>query len=490
MRIYRVLLTPWVATPRSARWLFLFVLTLLALGAVLGHIFGIAQQTWAFNAVVIGVANALCWLLLLPNGLLLAMTARRLRVPGINRDAVWSLPLYAALGIGVPMLFQFQQGHVLEFAIVQVLVAVGAMLFMVLPYYFVMALYLLVVISHRALNHFISIPGLFDPRFVLWGSTAGVVALAVLAWRWRQVLRGGCRERGLGAPGMVFFQRNLSRAQSDPLTDAGSMRIRPDWLLARPNLHNVGPHRPTKSLRMALGGVYLPQTIIGYLHQWAFVVLSLTLMGLVFFGVTFGDHSVSGALHYVFSHDGFVAASWMFAVFALASVMQPVELLTLRWGRVNSELPLLALLPRLGRAGRSKRLLLRTVIEPPAARLGLLLVLGWLGVASLHVGWPVALAMLVVALGCLSYLYAMALSIFGGRPLNGFGKSLLLLCMFVVLSATVLLPQLGDGLAAPLVARAGGALMVAWLALAVFLWWLARRGGCALHQRPHPFLAH
>lgn len=490
MRIYRVLLTPWVATPRSARWLFVFVLTLLALGAVLGNVFGIAERVWVFNAVMLGVANALCWLLLLPNGLLLAMAARRLRVPGINRDAVWSLPLYAALGIGVPMLFQFQQDHVLEFAVVQLLAAVGAMLFMALPYYFVMVLSLLLVISHQALSHVISIPGLFDPRFVRWGSTVAVIGLAVLAWRWRQLLRGGCRERGLGAPGMVFFQRNLSRAQSDPLTDAASMRIRPDWLLARPNLHDVGPHRPTKSLRMALGGVYLPQTIIGHLYQWAFAVLSLTLMGLVFFGVTFGDQSVSDALHYVVSLDGFVAASWMFTVFALAFVMQPVELLTLRWGRVNAELPLLALLPRLARAGGSKRLLLRTVIDQAAARLGLLLLLGWLGVSILHLGWPVALAMLVVAVGCLAYLYAMALSIFGGRPLSGFGKSLLLLGMFVVLSATVLLPQLGDGLAAPLVARAGGALVAAWLALALFLWWLARRGGGALHQRPHPFLAH
>jgi hypothetical protein len=65
---------------------------------------------------------------------------------------------------------------------------------------------------------------------------------------------------------------------------------------------------------------------------------------------------------------------------------------------------------------------------------------------------------------------------------------LLMLGMFVLLSLTVLLPQLWRDWDVLNAARADDALVVTWLALAVLLLWLARRGARALRQRPHPFL--
>lgn len=488
MRIYRVLQTPWVASSRSARWLFVFVLMLVALGYMLGYLIRVPQRVWPFSAVMFGVGNAACWLLLLPNGLLLALAARRLRLPGINRDVVWGLLLYAALGIGVPMLFQFPQGHVFAFAIIQVLVALGVMLFMVLPYYLVLGSYLVLLVFHRVLSHAVSIPRPSDPRFVLWGGVLAVVLLAALVWRSRQLLSGSCAEHGSRAPTMIFLRRKLGREQSDPLTDAGSMRKRLGWLIVRPDLRNVGPQAPMTSLRVALGGVYLPQTIVSRLYQLIPAVFAVALfIGPLFFTVTFNDHSLSQALHYVFSHDDFWAVSWMFAVFSLALVMRPVELLALRWGRSNAELPLLALLPGLGRAGQQKRLMLCTAMMRPAMQLGSLLLLGWLGVVCLGVGWSVALAMLVVALGCLGYLYAMVLSTFGGVPLANFGKSLLLIGMFLLLSLTAMLPQSWQGWDVLYVARASDALVAAWLALTLFLLWLGWRGWRGLRQLACPF---
>jgi hypothetical protein len=489
MRLYRILLTPWMATPRSGRWLFVFVLALVALGEALAHIFGVAARAWLLDATQLGIANAACWMLLMPNGLVLALDARRMRLPGIGRDVVWSMPLYAALGIGVPMLCQFPQGHVLSFAVVQVLVVAGTLLFMVLPYYLGLASYFVFVFFHRALSQVISIPGPSDPRFVPWGGVLAVVLLLIFAWRWQQLLRGDYVERGWRAPSLINFRRTLGTAQRDPLTDAGSMRVRPGWLLARPDLHGVGPQTPAKSLRIALGGIYQPQTVIGRLHQAIPVVLSLVFMGLVFSGATFGDHGVSQALHYVFSRDGFVALSWLFAVFSLALVMMPVELLTLRWGRVNAELPLLALLPGLGGASGGKQVLLRVTLGRPARRLLALLMIGWVGAATLGAGWPLALAMLVVVLGCFSYLCAMALNIFSGRALSSFSKSLLMLGMFVLLSFTVLLPQLWQDWDISNAGRTARALVATWLALALLLAWLARRGARALRERAHPFLS-
>ncbi|HWU77432.1 MAG TPA: hypothetical protein VN043_13095 [Rhodanobacter sp.] len=488
MNLHRAWLAPWVATPRSSRWLFVVVLAVVALGDVVGRILGLPRHGLAFSAAMLALANVACWLLLMPNGLLLALAARRLRLPGISRDVAWSLPLYAALWIGVPMLCQFPQGHVLGFAVVQVLVAAGAMLFMVMPNYLGLTLYFIFLISHRALSHVISIPGPFDPRFLPWGGTLAVVLVLALAWRWWQLLDGACSERGWRAPTLINLRRNMGASQSDPLTDANGMRARPNWLLARPDLRGVGPQSPDKSLRMALGGVYLPQTAIGLLCQWIPAVLVLLMMGMIFFFITLDDDGLANALHYAFSREGFRMVSWMFGIFSLLIVMMPVELLTLRWRRMNAELPLLALLPGFGAAEHGRQVLLRTAIRQPAMRLGVLLLVGWLGAITLHAGWPVVLAMLMVVSGCLGYLVATTMNIFGGLPPTAFSKGLLMIGMVVLLTLSVLVPQLHDVLAAWAVAGADDALMAAWLVLVSWLLWFGHRGWRGLRQRPHPFM--
>lgn len=486
MRLYRVLLAPWVATPRPARWLFVVVLALVAAGDVLGRVYGGARYTWVLSAVVLGIANAACWLLLMPNGLMLVLAARRLRLPGISRDVLWSLPLYAAISIGGPGLLQIPQGHVLGFSIVQLLVATGAMIYLLMPAYCGIAMSMLPAL-HGGVRQFMPLPAVTDARFVPWGGMLVVLLLSVLAWRWRQLSRGDYVERGMRAPNLINFRRILSGASRDPLADAGALRARPDWLVARPDMHAVGAMAPVQSLRMALGGVYLPQSVVGRLYQLVPALLMLALIWLLLFVVTLGDHGESRLLHYLFSRDGFVVVSWLFAVLGLAIVMMPVEVLTLRWGRTNAEVPLLALLPGLSPAGDGKRVLLRTALQGPALRLGLLLLVGWVGAITLAVGWPVELAMLVVALGCLGYLCAMALCIFGGRPLSGFGKSLLIIGLFVLLSLTVLAPQLWGAWPRLLANRAHDALGITWLALGLLLLWLSRRGWRGLQQRPHPF---
>lgn len=486
MRLHRILLTPWVATPRSARWMFVFVLALAAVIDVLGRIYGLPRHARAFSTIMLGISNAACWLLLMPNLLFLVLAARRLRLAGISRDATWSLLLYAALGIGVPLLYQFPQGYVFSFAIVQVLVAAGVMLYMVLPAYVGLALFILPAFFIGVRPAF-SLPGPTDPHFVRWGGALAVLLLLLLAWRWCQLLRGDFADRGLRAPNLINLRRNLGAMQNAPLTDGGLLRSRPDWLMTHPDLRGVGPQEPIRSLRIALGGVYLPQTIIGRLYRLIPAVLIVGLMGVIFFVVTLKDAGLSSALSYVFSRDGFRAESWMFAVFGVGIVMIPVELLILRWGRANAELPLLALLPGLAQAGQARRLLLRAAIQRPAMLLGLLLLVGWLAAISLGDGWPVALAMLAVALGCLGYLSAMALCTFGGHPLSVFGKNLLLIGIFVLLNLTVLLAQWRPGRDALLVTRAGDVLGVAWLALGILLLWLARRGWHGLQQRSHPF---
>jgi hypothetical protein len=72
--------------------------------------------------------------------------------------------------------------------------------------------------------------------------------------------------------------------------------------------------------------------------------------------------------------------------------------------------------------------------------------------------------------------------------LSGFGKGLLMVVMFVLLSLTVLLPLLWHDWSALTVTRVQAALGASWLLLALFLWWSGRRGWHGLQQRPHPFM--
>jgi len=258
MSLYRVLLAPWIATPRSSRWLVVIVLVLLLVGDVLARVFGHAAHPWVVSAMLLGVGNGLCWTVLIPNGLLLALDAQRLGLPGIGRDVVWSLPLYAVLTIGVPMLLQLPHGHVLGFGIVQVLVATIGALYMLLPAYLGLALCLLPVLN-GPISRVVVLSGPTDPRFVPWGAGAALLLLLAVAWRWGQLLRGGdVPRRGMRAPNMINLRRSLSVSRSDPRTNASALRARPDWLFARPDLRCVGPQAPIATLRVVLGGIYLP----------------------------------------------------------------------------------------------------------------------------------------------------------------------------------------------------------------------------------------
>lgn len=437
---------------------------------------------------MLGIGNGICWGLLMPNAVLLVRDAQQLRLPGICRDVAWSLPLYAVLSLGVQVLLQLPDGHVASFAIALVLAAASGGLYMLLPGRLALLAYVLLVVNGTVL-HVFRLPGLTDPRFVEWGAAAAPLLVLAVVWRWRQLLRAGdIPLRGLRAPNVINMRRAFGMSRADPLTDAALLRARLDWLAIRPDLRDTGPQAPITSLRMALGGQYVPQTLSGRLYQLVPLAL-IMLVGLIFVATSFGDHRVWPAMRYLFGREGFVYVGWLFAVVSMMSVMTAVEVVTLRWGRLNAELPLLALLPGLGHAGNIKRVLLRAVLQRPARFLGASLLIIGLDAASLGVGWPVVLTMLLIAAGCLGYLVAMVLGILGGHALSGVGKLFVVIGMLVLLSVTALLPMLWHG-GSGLTVIVAAALAAAWLVLALLLLWLGHRGWRGLQQRPHPFLAN
>lgn len=485
MNLSRVLLAPWIATPRSLRWIVALGLGVCFVADGLGRIFGHADREWLWSAAMLGIGNGICWGLLMPNAVLLVRDAQQLRLPGIRRDVAWSLPLYAVLSLGVPVLLQLPDGHVASFAVVLVLAAASGGLYMLLPGRLALLAYVLLVLNGTVF-HVFRLPGLTDPRFVRWGAAAAPLLVLAVVWRWRQLLRAGdIPLRRLRAPNVINMRRAYGMSRADPLTDAALLRARPDWLAIRPDLRDTGPQATITSLRMALGGQYVPQTLSGRLYQLVPSAL-IMLVGLIFLATSFGDHRVWPAMRYLFGREGFVYVGWLFAVVSMMSVMTAVEVVTLRWGRLNAELPLLVLLPGLGHAGDIKRMLLRAVLQRPARFLGAI----GMDAASLGVGWPVVLTMLLIVAGCLGYLVAMALGILGGHALSGAGKLFVLIGMLVLLSLTALLPMLWHGWSGLTVVDASAALAASWLVLALFLLWLGHRGWRGLQARPHPFLAN
>lgn len=490
MKLYRTLLTPWLATIRSTRWIAAAGFVVFIAIDLLVRVFSNSQHPWLISAMVLGAGNGFCWAVFMPNTLLLALDAQRLCLPGIQREVTRSLALYALLSIGVPVLLQLPSGHALSLAIVLVLTAgIGAM-YMLLPSYLGFGFFLLPAL-HDATRRFLPIPSPTDPGFVWWGAGGAVLMVLSFVLRWRQLLHGGIViTRGSGAPMLMNFRRSLSLSQSNPLAEGALLRARPDWLTTRPDLRHTGPQAPIKSLRMALGGVYLPQTVIGRLYRLFPLLVVLVIIGLLFVVSALGDRADWSLPQYIFSREGFIFTGLLFAVASMMVATMASDLLDLRWGKINAELPLLALLPGLGDARGVKRALLRTAIERPAAMLALPLIAIWIAAARLHLGWAIEACTLLISLGCLGLLAASAVSTLGGRLLPGWGKGLLLIGVFVLFGLSILLPMTWHELMPSVVTTAGLVLGVGWLALALFLLWLGRRGWRGLQQRPHPFLSN
>lgn len=135
---FQVLRTPWLMASRSSRWIALTLIALSAFGVTwLWQILPPNASSWIGYAAMFGVANAFCWLLLVPNQLLLARAAFQLRMPGVRRDVALSGLLYVCIGMAVPIaLFP---AHALGAGLMLVLSAAGAALMLLLPVSVVLA---------------------------------------------------------------------------------------------------------------------------------------------------------------------------------------------------------------------------------------------------------------------------------------------------------------------------------------------------------------
>lgn len=320
---------------------------------------------------------------------------------------------------------------------------------------------------------------------------AALLLLVVDVVRWRLLVRAeNPLEQGQSSAMVMQWRRTCGMGMWGTLgsTDLSRLiRNRPDWMQARADLRRVGPQWPSFTLRVALGGGYLPRTVVGYLRGMAPVLLPVLLFSPVLMLLQAGK----GEPMAFWMGLGIGMVGWIGIFGAAMLALAVVTTLRKRWVRVNAELPLLALLPGLGGPERIKRDLLRAGLGMPLTGLGVLLVVVLGAALKMHIHGPGLISVALAQLGSAATLVALMLDVLGGRPLQGWGLGLYAMVTVVLVSLSSLMPLTALG-SHPwshehLVVLA---VMGAWLVYAMVLLWLGRRGWSGLMQRPHPFLAN
>lgn len=489
MNLMRTLNAPWVAMqPASTRWFVTGVLALDLAAALAAAVFAPALA----GVMVLLVGIGIVWVFVLPGMLWLTQAANRLRLPGVRRDVAATLALAIVATLALPALLAVVAGASPMVAIVlATLVACLAFLYAILPWIVAVGLSF-VPAAATSLLRWLALPGPDAPGFTAWAApVAG--ALAVIAiWRWLRLRRrANLQTYYLFRPLVIGFNRTMlglgthGAATTSPYRQGDPallLRQRPEWLQPRADLRRTGPAFPCRSLRVALGGAYLPQR---WMRHWPVLVL-VALACLV--AASIAAPGIVHRLGDVFGNAaGNTLALGVRAALALVSVVVPVayaQYLQLVWRRSNAELPVLALLPGMGTTDQLKRSLWLAAMGKPILILLVLWILdaGMAAVGRAGVGATVLL--LIAPVLSAGWLAVAVTSVFAGN-LGRVGMA-----WFEWTSISGLLVLACVGAALPVLFPAS----VAWLALAWLVWaaWVGAIGWQAWRrfvQCPHAFLA-
>ncbi len=475
MRLWRLLILPGQALSQMSRHM-----VLAAAGVMLGLCVWIGPHayshsvSWTLDAAHIAAQlNAVAWVCL-SNVLLLARDARRLRLPAIERDVLASLALYAVLGIVLPTLWLGALGGPARVIVVELLLGAGlGMAYAVLPSYLAMLAVFL------GTSHWLPLPGSAQPGFTTWAGPFSVLVWLMVWLRWRAVLRDGHGAEGIHAPMLFVIRLGLwNRGGGTMGVGRNNLLNRqgPEWMRPAVDLRGSGPGHTQQSLRVALGGLFVPQTPVSRLRQTVILLLSLAL-GALLIVAPWADHAGNGAVW--FREIGGTGLLIEFGAFGSAILaLSTMKWLQQRWQKNNAELPLLALLPGLADAAKMKRALLHASLLPALCVQAALWLVLMIMAVSMHVGEEGEVLLSLSQLGGVGLMLAFVLAVFGGVSLHGWGFTLLGAAGYIWICATAGLPLFSDG---SRIAPDHGtvlALAMGWAALAVALLWLGRRGWC------------
>lgn len=487
----RLLMLPWMALSRPWRIgvgacaSIVVVLYTVAVGVVASYRPGTAWQLHDTH----GAATLCClfWAAVPSQSLLLAREAHRLRLPGLGREVNASLALYALLTIALPsLLLAMLDGNgavaLTEFALGA---GLGLAYATLPPYLGIWACCAPMLANHDAGRW---LPDASASAFLAWAAPCTAALWLLLGWNWRRAVYRDYGLEGSRRP-ILLVLRMLAWYGRGADNDLETQQLRRGvrWLQRTVDLRGSGPGHAFTNLRVALGGWYMPQTPGSRLRQLGVMAAGLASVALLVVLPMLGTadqkdaHAIPSGTILLMIYSGMIGP--------LLAVVH-TQALQRRWHRTNAELPLLALLPRLGPAHATKRALLRASVLPGLVAQALCL-LAVLGVAAwLHLGAFDNALLLFGQLAGMGMLLVLTLAVLGGvtwRPgwLAVFAAGGILLIAF---SGTLMLPLFGDHALIDYPAVVW-IFATAWAAFLAPLFRLGWRGWFGFRRRPHPFLS-
>ena len=497
MNAQAILSAPWRASRPSTAWVGVVLIVLALLGATALGIFSHRSDRWVACTMIVGFCEAFLWGLVMSSSVLLAIDGRQLRVPALQKTVAISVWIYGLLSVAVPaILLGVWFGHFAPIASMLGMFCAGGFLFALLPRFLGMLAYLL-PLAMNASPTWLDAPSPTSAHFVSWSTPVLLGLLVAAAWRWHRLLRKeNPRAQGWSQPIVMQLRGSSGRGGWNVWTGfAGGgvdtlqqIRRWPDWMQGGVNLRDCGRQHPIPTLRVALGGVFMPLTALGWLRKVALIAVP----GIIFVVLVTFQQILRHGLHAwltVLGGGTPVMLVWFSAFGSMLLALVGLTQLGQRWTRANAELPLLALLPGLGQGMNLKIDLLWAILQP-LLRVQALLLLASMALAwDTHMNAQAIAFVLLSQLGAAGFVVAFGLLVIGGRvpgrwstvTIGIFGCILINVSLFVSTLSDTGTIQLG-------VISLQTLLVTGWIVLALMLVQLARRGWLGLRERVHPFL--
>ena len=359
---------PWRGQHPQQPWVMALVTLGMWSGAAL--VLRTAGPRWPAGWLAAGVVLAF-WLaamgVLLGSMIRLAVEARRLCLPGLERALAVSVGLNAVVLLTVTAIpLGILSAHPAPLTEVLAIGLAAGFAYAVLPFWVVvLALILLPLVQGLAAALHWRAMAPQDPHFAVVCAAFVVPAVLLSAWNWRRVLKCAHGPIGwLSRPIMLFSTWTGSRSSFLPMSTVLSLAMGrsglqvPQWLQARVALRAAGPADPLRGLRVALGGPYLPQTRTSLLRRVGAPAGVIAVLALVNLPLLVYQGRVSAVVRALLA---LVPIFGLGIVLMIGTLMRATHLLK-RWRLAGGERAVLALLPRSGtpteQAARLRRVLL------------------------------------------------------------------------------------------------------------------------------------